>query len=184
MFFRETKETEEDIRRMFHQVREKMKYRITLKKKSNPGKFAVLCLIGGFDYPSALCDTGSSVSILPKVMPDHLGTQEDSSESLRRAFMATVGAVCDMHNNKLCLTLINPTVYYDPVRVAKKQTGYMEIGDNPGFIAAFHCNHEADEESEIEASFSTQLEISIDEKLVARIDNELETPIKSDHANE
>ncbi|KAF3539291.1 hypothetical protein F2Q69_00021749 [Brassica cretica] len=68
MFFRETKETEEDIRRMFHQVREKMRQRITLKKKSDPGKFVVLCLIGGIDYPSALCDTRSSVSILPKVM--------------------------------------------------------------------------------------------------------------------
>ena len=33
MFFRETKEAEEDIRRMLHQVREKMKQRITLKKK-------------------------------------------------------------------------------------------------------------------------------------------------------
>ncbi|KAF3484552.1 hypothetical protein F2Q69_00053011 [Brassica cretica] len=41
MFFRETKETEEDIRRMFHHVRERMKLRITLKKKSEPGKFAI-----------------------------------------------------------------------------------------------------------------------------------------------
>ncbi|KAF3552442.1 hypothetical protein DY000_02007851 [Brassica cretica] len=38
MFFRETKETEEDIRRMFYEAREKMKNRITLKKKSDPGK--------------------------------------------------------------------------------------------------------------------------------------------------
>ncbi|KAF2590434.1 hypothetical protein F2Q70_00039124 [Brassica cretica] len=66
MFFRETKGTEEDIRRMFHQVREKLRKRITLKKKSDPGMFVVPCLIIGIDYPSALCDTGSSVSILPK----------------------------------------------------------------------------------------------------------------------
>ena len=57
MFLRETKETEEDIRRMFHQVREKMRQRITLKKKSDPGKFVVPCLMVGIDYPSALCDT-------------------------------------------------------------------------------------------------------------------------------
>ncbi|KAF3566954.1 hypothetical protein DY000_02014522 [Brassica cretica] len=43
MFFGETKETEEDIRRMFHHVRERMKLRITLKKKSDPGKFAIPC---------------------------------------------------------------------------------------------------------------------------------------------
>ncbi|KAG5389089.1 hypothetical protein IGI04_030630 [Brassica rapa subsp. trilocularis] len=44
MLFREKKVTEEDIRRMFHQVREKMKHRITLTKKSDPGKFAIPCL--------------------------------------------------------------------------------------------------------------------------------------------
>ncbi|KAF3592737.1 hypothetical protein DY000_02021637 [Brassica cretica] len=54
---------------MFHQVREKMRQKITLKKKSDPGKFVIPCLIGGIDYPSALCDTGSSVSILPMVTP-------------------------------------------------------------------------------------------------------------------
>ena len=37
MFFRETRETEEDIRRMFFEAREKIKNRITLKKKSDPG---------------------------------------------------------------------------------------------------------------------------------------------------
>ena len=68
MFFRETNETEKDTERMFHQVKEKMRHRITLKKKSDLGKFVVPCLIGGIDYPSALCDTCSSVSILPKVM--------------------------------------------------------------------------------------------------------------------
>ncbi|KAF3581144.1 hypothetical protein DY000_02031557 [Brassica cretica] len=86
MFFKETKETEEDIRRMFNQVREKkkqrntLKKRITLKKKSDPEKFVVPCFIRGIDYPSALCDTGSSVSILPKVMADHLGLKIEPSE--------------------------------------------------------------------------------------------------------
>ncbi|KAF2609675.1 hypothetical protein F2Q70_00012109 [Brassica cretica] len=72
MFFRETKETEEDIRRMFHHVREMMKLRITLKKKSDPGKFAIPCVVKGIEFPHALCDTGASVSILPKVMADQL----------------------------------------------------------------------------------------------------------------
>ncbi|KAF3506712.1 hypothetical protein F2Q69_00006429 [Brassica cretica] len=60
MFFRETKETEEDIRRMFHHVRERMKLRITLKKKSDPGKFAIPCVVKGIEFPHALCDTGAS----------------------------------------------------------------------------------------------------------------------------
>ncbi|KAF2546117.1 hypothetical protein F2Q70_00021172 [Brassica cretica] len=33
MFFRETREKEEDIKRMFYEAREKMRMRITLKKK-------------------------------------------------------------------------------------------------------------------------------------------------------
>ena len=45
--------------------------------------------------------------------------------------MAIVGVVCDMQTNKLCLTPIDLDVYYDPVRVFKQKTCYMEIGDNP-----------------------------------------------------
>ena len=157
-----------------------MRQRIKLKKKSDPGKFVVPCLIGGIDYPSALCGTCSSVSILPKVMVDHLDLKIEHSEDLftfvdcfqrnsgeiirnlevqivsalvpvdfhvmdinlnwnsslllGRAFMAIVGAVCDMQTNKVCLTLIDPTVYYDLVRVVRNQTGYMKIGDDPGYL--------------------------------------------------
>ena len=53
----ETKETEEDIRRMFHKVRDKMKSMITLKKKSDPEKFAIPCLVKDIELPHALCDT-------------------------------------------------------------------------------------------------------------------------------
>ncbi|KAG5414589.1 hypothetical protein IGI04_002156, partial [Brassica rapa subsp. trilocularis] len=60
MFFRETKVTELDIRRMFHQVREKMKHRITLTKKSDPGKFAISCVVKGVEFPHSMCDTGAS----------------------------------------------------------------------------------------------------------------------------
>ena len=80
MFFKETEETEEDIRTMFHQVREKIRQRITRKKKIDPRKFAVPSLIGGIDYPSALCDRSPSVSILPKVIADHLGLNIEPSE--------------------------------------------------------------------------------------------------------
>ena len=77
MFFRETKETEQDIHRIFHQIREKMKQRITLKKKSDPRKFAVTCLVKGIEFPCAMCDTCSSVNILPKVMADHIGLKRE-----------------------------------------------------------------------------------------------------------
>ena len=80
--FEETKVTEEDIRRMFHQVREKMRHMITLSKKSDPGKFAILCVVKGVEFPHSMCDTGASVSILPRIMADQLGlTIEPSTES-------------------------------------------------------------------------------------------------------
>ena len=47
MFFRETKETEQDIHRIFDQFRDKMKQWITLKKKSDPEKCTVPCLVKG-----------------------------------------------------------------------------------------------------------------------------------------
>ncbi|KAG5411073.1 hypothetical protein IGI04_007392 [Brassica rapa subsp. trilocularis] len=64
MFFRETKVTEEDIRRMFHQVRGKMKHRITLTKKSDPGKFAIPCIVKGVEFPHSMCDTGASRKVI------------------------------------------------------------------------------------------------------------------------
>ncbi|KAF3555169.1 hypothetical protein F2Q69_00012446 [Brassica cretica] len=53
-FFRETRETEEDIRRMFCEAREKMRKRVTLKKKSDPGQFAIPCTVKGIEFPHAL----------------------------------------------------------------------------------------------------------------------------------
>ncbi|KAG5377681.1 hypothetical protein IGI04_025523 [Brassica rapa subsp. trilocularis] len=67
MFFRETKVTEEDIRRMFHQVREKMKHRITLTKKSDHGKFAIPCVVKGVEFPHSMCDTGASRKVINSV---------------------------------------------------------------------------------------------------------------------
>ena len=80
MFFKETKESEQDIHRIFDLIIEKMKQRIALKKKSDPWKFAVPCLVVGIEFPCALCDKSSSVSILTKVMADHLGLKIDPSQ--------------------------------------------------------------------------------------------------------
>ncbi|KAF3487786.1 hypothetical protein F2Q69_00052899 [Brassica cretica] len=75
MFFRETKETEEDIRRMFHPVRERMKLRITLKKKSDPGKFAIPCVLQAY-HRGAEYETEYSKSI-----DTHIVSSIDFNES-------------------------------------------------------------------------------------------------------
>ena len=82
MFFRETREKEEDIRRLFCEARENMRKRITLKKKSYPRQFVIPCTVQGIEFPHALCDTGASVIILPRVMADHLGLQVEPSKEL------------------------------------------------------------------------------------------------------
>ena len=42
MFFRETRDTEEDIRRMFGEAREQVRKKITLKKNNDPGNLQYL----------------------------------------------------------------------------------------------------------------------------------------------
>ncbi|KAF3547128.1 hypothetical protein DY000_02006460 [Brassica cretica] len=117
MFFRETRETEEDIKRMFCEAREKMRKRITLKNKSDPGQFAIPCTVKGIEFPHALCDTGASVNILPRVMADHL-------------------VVLDAHR---------PSYHYNPIPVKKPQTSSRRIND-PWIIAACHCGAEYETE--------------------------------------
>ncbi|KAF2556626.1 hypothetical protein F2Q68_00016853 [Brassica cretica] len=173
-FQKETRETEEDIKRMFYEAREKMKKRITLKKKSDPEKFAIPCTVKGIEFPHALCDTGASVSILPRVMADHLGLKvEPSKESftfvdfsqrisggiIRNIEVQIVGAVCNMQTNQLCLTLIDPHVHYNPIPVKKPKTSSRGI-DDPGLIAA--CHYGAEYETEYSASIETHTATSID----------------------
>ncbi|KAF2567630.1 hypothetical protein F2Q70_00026041 [Brassica cretica] len=190
--------------------------------------FTVQCLLKGIEFPCALCDTGSSVSILPKVMADHPGLKIEPSEDsfnfvdystrnlgginrnlavqignalvsvdfhvlddnlnrnhsllLGRAFMATVGAVCNMHTNHVCLTLINPDVCYDPVRIVKPQTSNTEV--NTRFISACYYEFEAEYETEYDASIDSQTQPSIESSIQLTIDNHTRESIDSSPAND
>ncbi|KAF3497375.1 hypothetical protein DY000_02052915 [Brassica cretica] len=87
MFFRETKETEEDIRRMFHYIRERMKLRITLKKKSDPEKFAIPCMVNVMELRNdlgyiAACHCGVEYETeYSESIDTHTITSIDSNES-------------------------------------------------------------------------------------------------------
>ena len=83
----------------------------------------------------------------------------NSSLLLGRAFLSTVGAVCNLHTNQLCLTLIDPDTQYDPIPVKKSQTLSRRIND-PGIIAACHC--EVEYETDYSASMKTHTATSID----------------------
>ena len=83
----------------------------------------------------------------------------NSSLLLGRAFLSTVGAVCNFQTNQLCLTLIDPNTHYDPIPVKKPQMSSRKIND-PGIIAACHCG--AEYESDYSASVDTHPVKSID----------------------
>ncbi|KAG5384419.1 hypothetical protein IGI04_035889 [Brassica rapa subsp. trilocularis] len=141
MFFREKNVTEEDIRRMSHQVREKMRHMITLSKKCDPGKFAIPCVVKGVEFSHSMCDTGASISILPRIMADHLDFHVldielnwNSSLLRGRSFLATIGA--------------------------RKIVNSVDYGKELGFIGACHCG--ALYESEYSESIDTHTFTSID----------------------
>ncbi|KAF3594884.1 hypothetical protein DY000_02023992 [Brassica cretica] len=70
----------------------------------------------------------------------------NSSLLLGRDFLSTVGTVCNMQTNQLCLTLIDPHVHYNPIPVKRPHTSSRGI-DDPGLIAACHCGADPKEES-------------------------------------
>ncbi|KAF2532100.1 hypothetical protein F2Q70_00030902 [Brassica cretica] len=86
------------------------------------------------------------------VTHDDLGCQK--SQGLAKMLM---GAVCNLQTNQLCLTLIDPHVHYNPIPVKKPQTSSRRIND-PGIIAACHCEYETD----YSASIDTNTVSSID----------------------
>ena len=83
----------------------------------------------------------------------------NSSLLLGRAFLSTVGALCNLQTNQLGLMLIDPHVHYNPIPVRKQQTTPRRIND-PGIIAACHCG--AEYETEYSASIETHTATSID----------------------
>ncbi|KAF3541990.1 hypothetical protein F2Q69_00022474 [Brassica cretica] len=152
MFFSETREKEEDIKRMFCEAREKMRMRITLKKKSDHGQFAIPCMVK--DHLSLQvepshelftfvdCSQRNSGGILRDLVMQignalvpvdfhvlDIKLNWNSSLLLGRAFLLTVGAVCKLQTNQLCLTLIDPNAHYDPIPVKKPQISSRRFND-------------------------------------------------------
>ncbi|KAF3551536.1 hypothetical protein DY000_02007376 [Brassica cretica] len=174
MFFRETRETEENIRRMFCEAREKMRMRITLKKKSDLGVMAdhlglqvepsqeLFTFVDCSQRNSGGIVRDLEVQIGNALVPVDFHVLDiklnwNSSLLLGRAFLSIVGAVCNLQTNQLCLTLIDPNAHYDPIPVKKPHTTSRRIND-PGIIAA--CG--AEYETEYSASIETHTATSID----------------------
>ena len=54
--------------------------------------------------------------------------------------MATVGAVCDLKRNKMCLTNVDGAVFYDPMEKKKSEEliSCIEMFEDPGPTADFN----------------------------------------------
>ncbi|KAF3603922.1 hypothetical protein F2Q69_00036383 [Brassica cretica] len=85
MFFRETREKEEDIKRMFCGAREKMRMGITFKKKSDPGQFVIPCTVKGGAFAGTLHFSGLFLEELRKNCERpracHCGTEYETDYS-------------------------------------------------------------------------------------------------------
>ncbi|KAF3556691.1 hypothetical protein F2Q69_00012843 [Brassica cretica] len=159
---------------MFCEAREKMRMRITLKKKSDPEQFAIPCTVEPSQelFTFVDCSEKNSGGIL-RVLEVQIGNalvpvdfhvldiklNWNSSLVLGRAFLSTVGAVCNLQTNQLCLTLIDPNAHYEPIPVKTPQTISRRINDL-GIIAACHCGNEY--KTEYSASIETHTATSID----------------------
>ncbi|KAF2612342.1 hypothetical protein F2Q70_00012307 [Brassica cretica] len=188
---RRTREKEEDIKRMFCEAREKMRMRITLKKKSDPEQFAIPCTVEPSNELFKFVDcsqrnSGGIVRDLEVQIGNALGPVDfhvldiklnwKSSLLHGRAFLSTVGAVCSLQTNQLCLTLIDPNAHYDPIPVKKPQMSSRKINDR-GIIAACHCGVEY--ETEYSTSIETHTATSIDSGNPKLTDNSQDESVDS-----
>nr|VDD30928.1 unnamed protein product [Brassica oleracea] len=176
-----------------------MKQMITLKKKSDPGKFAMPCLLKGIEFPCALCDTGSSVSILPKVIADHLGLKIDPSEDsftfvdystrnsggiIRNLEVHIGNAVVpvDFHvmDNKINMnhSLLLGRAFIATVGATSN------TGVNTRFIAACYCELKVEYETEYEASIDNRSYTSINSVIQPTIGNHSRESIDNSLVNE
>ena len=100
----------------------------------------------------------------------------NSSLLLGRAFLSTVGAVCNLQTNQLCLTLIDPHARCNPILGKNPQTSSGRI-DDPGLIASCHCG--AEYETEYSASIETHTATSIDSAHQKSIDTPKDESVDS-----
>ncbi|KAF3536557.1 hypothetical protein F2Q69_00022883 [Brassica cretica] len=92
-----------------------------------------------------------------------------------RAFMATVGAVCDLKRNKMCLTNVDETIFYDPMEKRKSEEliSCIEMFEDSGPTADSNRQPAIPESASVDirtsASVNFQYSESIDTKPSASI---------------
>ncbi|KAF3574184.1 hypothetical protein F2Q69_00059029 [Brassica cretica] len=114
-FFRESRETDKDIEMLFNKVRR-------LKMEPSQDSFT---FVDNSKANSAGMIKNVKVEIGDCSIPVDFHVVKSKSGQISsllfgRAFMATVGAVCDLKKNRMCLTNVDEIVFYDPVEKKKE----------------------------------------------------------------
>ncbi|KAF2616467.1 hypothetical protein F2Q68_00039138 [Brassica cretica] len=148
MFFRET---EEDIMRMFCEARKKMKKRITLKKKSDPGQFAIPYQLGLQVEPSR-----ESFTFVDCSQRSSGGIVRDLEVQIGNALVPVDFHVLDIKLNWNSSLLLRRAF----LSTSRSHRRPPEEFDGPELVAACHCG--AEYETEYSASIETHTATSID----------------------
>ncbi|KAF2605134.1 hypothetical protein F2Q70_00027139 [Brassica cretica] len=124
MFLRESRELEEDIKKLFYKIRALQKRDVKHRAKGYDITFGLRIEPSRDSFTSINCSEVNSGGLIKdqevvignSVIPVDFQVMDipngwKTSLLLGRAFMATVGAVCNMQDNKLCLTLVDMEVF-------------------------------------------------------------------------
>ncbi|KAF3565114.1 hypothetical protein DY000_02016146 [Brassica cretica] len=82
-----------------------------------------------------------------------------------RAFMATVGGICDLKRNKMCLTNVDEAVFYDPMEKKKKSASVdIRIAASVDFQSSESIDNppSASDDSQSSESIDTKPSASVD----------------------
>ncbi|KAG5378168.1 hypothetical protein IGI04_026010 [Brassica rapa subsp. trilocularis] len=106
----------------------------------------------------------------------------DAYYKYRLAFMATVGAVCDLKKNMMCLTNIDERVYYDPVDKTRSKDfiSCIELSDDEAHTA----NSTREPAKPKSASIDNEPSASVDKQLSESIDTKLSASVDTLHISE
>ncbi|CAN6868571.1 unnamed protein product [Brassica oleracea] len=156
-FFRESRETDKDIELLFNKVSRKPKR--TMKKEQDPGNIMAIDtadLLGlkmepskdsfSFVDSSRVNSAGMIKNVKVKkgecIIPVDFHAMDikpgkTSPLLVGRAFMATVGGICDLKRNKMCLTNVDEAVSYDPMEKKKSEEliSCIDMFEDPELIS-------------------------------------------------
>ncbi|KAF8114438.1 hypothetical protein N665_0037s0015 [Sinapis alba] len=86
MFFKNCRETQEEIKALFTEALIELAPLRVLPKVEDPGKFVFPCSIDGFEFKESLCNSGSSINVMSKTIAEKLEIDRIQPSKMTLAF--------------------------------------------------------------------------------------------------